>query len=272
MLYRGHSCPEYDVLIMAAKPFPGQLLKIGSTGQTVRDVQARLGIQQTGAYGTTTEAAVKKFQASHQIQVNGQVGPTTWAALFEEAPATLLLPVKYFTQRDSEVVARGQNQAGRSCFSSCNAMIVEYLKPGTLPGTNGDDTYLRKVLSVGDSPDPAAQTLAMQKFYGIPYVHRTDVTFQMVKDHLWKKRIPVNIGILHHGPIGGQLYGGHRILAIGYTPTGLIVHDPYGELDLVNGVYIGDQGKQLTYSYQNLGPRFVGDSGREGWAGFAERP
>lgn len=255
-----------------SKPYPGTLLQYGSTGQAVKDVQAALGLKQTGTYDHATKSAVMVFQARNQIMQNGQVGPTTWGKLFPSQPESLILPVKYFTQRDSEVVARGMPQANRSCFSSCNAMIVEYLKPGTLPGTNGDDTYLRKVLSeYGDTTDPAAQTRCMTKGYGIPYTHRTNATFQDVIDHIWKKRIPVNLGHLHHGPVSAP-YGGHRILAIGFNKQGLIVHDPFGESDLRTGEWVGDSGRELLYSFANLGPRFVGASGREGWAGFAERP
>jgi hypothetical protein len=42
-------------------------------------------------------------------------------------------------------------------------------------------------------------------------------------------------GILHHGPVSAPSGSGHYIAIRGYDSSGWLVHDPYGELDLVRG-------------------------------------
>lgn len=58
------------------------LLKLGSTGELVRKLQARLGIPVDGIFGPQTEQAVIDFQKAHGLVPDGIVGPKTWAALF----------------------------------------------------------------------------------------------------------------------------------------------------------------------------------------------
>lgn len=66
---------------------PGILLRRGSRGIAVTQLQNRLKTQGfyngslTGYYGRLTEAAVRDFQRSRGLSVNGLAGPTTLAAL-----------------------------------------------------------------------------------------------------------------------------------------------------------------------------------------------
>lgn len=48
----------------------------------VRTLQLRLGIAADGRFGAGTDAAVRAFQRSKGLQVDGIVGEKTWAALF----------------------------------------------------------------------------------------------------------------------------------------------------------------------------------------------
>jgi peptidoglycan hydrolase-like protein with peptidoglycan-binding domain len=66
----------------------GPTLQAGSTGSDVKRVQRILvmiklldytGID--GVYGTNTENAVKSFQQSNALTVDGVVGPLTWQAM-----------------------------------------------------------------------------------------------------------------------------------------------------------------------------------------------
>ena len=57
-------------------------LTYGSTGAAVERVQARLGVPQTGFYGTVTRSAVARFQKSLGWRGRGNVGAPTWSRLF----------------------------------------------------------------------------------------------------------------------------------------------------------------------------------------------
>lgn len=65
---------------------PGPILRIGSKGQSVREVQGilqRLNYLRrnpSGYYGWSTAEAVKSFQLEHALQVDGITGPETMAA------------------------------------------------------------------------------------------------------------------------------------------------------------------------------------------------
>jgi len=51
--------------------------EIGSRGETVRFVQTRLGITEDGLFGPGTRTAVRGWQMSHELTVDGIVGPVT---------------------------------------------------------------------------------------------------------------------------------------------------------------------------------------------------
>jgi peptidoglycan hydrolase-like protein with peptidoglycan-binding domain len=69
---------------------PGQAgrptLRRGMTHPRVRELQARLGVEQAGVFGPRTEAAVRAFQRDHGMVADGIVGPKTWAALDAPPP------------------------------------------------------------------------------------------------------------------------------------------------------------------------------------------
>lgn len=190
----------------------------------------------------------------------------TWKAAGKQAqPRTLSNPiqVRYFSQRDSQT-----EHALRMCFSSSCAMLLEALKPGTLAGPNGDDAYLGRVLRYGDTTDAGSQIKALASF---------GVKAQFVQQANWKtieaqidRGIPVPLGILHKGPVTAPVGGGHWICAIGYTSDAIVVHDPFGDLDLVAGHYANNWGARLRYSRQNLGPRWMVEGAGTGWAIVAE--
>jgi putative chitinase len=57
------------------------VLKKGSTGENVKRLQAELGLDADGVFGSGTEAAVKKWQAANGLAADGIVGPKTFAKL-----------------------------------------------------------------------------------------------------------------------------------------------------------------------------------------------
>ena len=54
------------------------LLKIGSRGNEVKELQEFLGIGADGIFGKGTAAAVKEFQKVNGLGADGIVGPATW--------------------------------------------------------------------------------------------------------------------------------------------------------------------------------------------------
>lgn len=64
------------------------LLKNGSTGQEVIELQQALGIKADGDFGIKTEHAVKTFQKEKGLLIDGIVGPQTLAAIRENSATT----------------------------------------------------------------------------------------------------------------------------------------------------------------------------------------
>ena len=58
------------------------LLKVGSKGEDVKKLQAKLGLGADGIFGKGTEEAVKAFQTKNGLNPDGLVGEGTWNRLF----------------------------------------------------------------------------------------------------------------------------------------------------------------------------------------------
>ena len=54
------------------------LLKKGSTGEYVMQLQDALGLTADGKFGPKTEAAVKEYQKANGLKPDGIVGAKTW--------------------------------------------------------------------------------------------------------------------------------------------------------------------------------------------------
>lgn len=81
--------PDSDPAPVDLHPYPGTVLRTGSSGDIVRQVQSRLavlGYPEVGAadglYWRRTCDAVRAFQRARGLGVDGAVGPATWAALW----------------------------------------------------------------------------------------------------------------------------------------------------------------------------------------------
>jgi putative chitinase len=58
------------------------LLKIGSKGNEVKQLQEKLGLKPDGSFGPVTEKAVKSWQSSNGLKPDGVVGDETWSKMF----------------------------------------------------------------------------------------------------------------------------------------------------------------------------------------------
>ena len=66
--------PKYERLICLISPF--------MRGKDIERIQAVLGVAIDGIYGPITERAVRNYQSSHRLTVDGIVGPRTWGHMF----------------------------------------------------------------------------------------------------------------------------------------------------------------------------------------------
>jgi hypothetical protein len=180
---------------------------------------------------------------SHDPQALEEGG--TLRRLWIQHQEAILVGVPYFQQRDS--VQR--NQRDRSCFSSSCAMLLEALKPGTLPGVNGDDAYLAVVQRYGDTTDAGAQLQALAH-YGVSAQLVQDADFQLIEQQI-ARGIPVPCGYIHRGPIDRPTGSGHWLIVVGHTPTQVVVNDPWGDPDLIHGTTLNANGMGLRFSRLN---------------------
>lgn len=62
--------------------YPGTPLVLGSKGDAVKLVQAKVGATQDGDFGPATERRVKAWQKIHGLKEDGIVGSVTWKKMF----------------------------------------------------------------------------------------------------------------------------------------------------------------------------------------------
>ena len=152
----------------------------------------------------------------------------------------------------------------RHCQSSAIAMNLAYLG---VPGIKDDVDYLKVVQRHGDTTEPAAHAAALAELKA-PGRFMTSCSVERAKAEL-DKGFGLAIGILHHGPVSAPTGGGHYIAVRGYDATGWLVHDPYGELNLVRGGWARQgqgAGRSQHYSFANTNPRWLLEGPSSGWA------
>jgi GH24 family phage-related lysozyme (muramidase) len=191
-------------------------------------------------------------------------GAATRPPAVSNSNGLIQLPVPYLSQNDSTT-----SQGSRMCFASTCAMAATFLRPGCLNGPGQpDDRYMALVQRHGDTTDASAQVAALQSL-GIQARFRTDGAIEHLIQQL-QRGMPCPVGWLHKGPASAPHGGGHWSLVIGWDPATrqLLMHDPNGEADLVNGGYISTaigSGKSLRYSERNWGRRWQVEGICTGW-------
>jgi N-acetylmuramoyl-L-alanine amidase len=66
------------------------VLRKGSRGTRVRELQKILGLNADGIFGQTTESKIKEFQKKNGLTVDGLVGPKTWEILLKKEEVKIL--------------------------------------------------------------------------------------------------------------------------------------------------------------------------------------
>jgi len=164
------------------------------------------------------------------------------------------LAVQYMSQRDN------YRDASRTCFSSSCAMLLKFLKPGSI---KTDNDYIKVVFAYGDTTEASTQIAALKDF-GLPAIFATNGNRALIQKQINAGK-PVPAGFLHHGTPSKPTGGGHWLCITGYDATGYWVNDPWGEIDLLAGTYPSTDGNKKHYSYKNFEPRWMVDGPNTGW-------
>ena len=105
---------------VAPAPGPGAspVLRQGTRGAEVVDLQRRLGLAPDGVFGPNTLRAVRTFQAQQRLTADGIVGARTWAALRGQPPASVRVSrsstrAPLPADRGAAVVAEAARHAGK---------------------------------------------------------------------------------------------------------------------------------------------------------------
>ncbi len=172
---------------------------------------------------------------------------------------TVDLQVPFFSQLDPSDGPEGWRQ----CQTSAIAMALAYLG---VPGIADDTDYLAIVRKIGDTTAAETHRRALASLK-VPATFRQNMGADDAKACLLRRR-PVVAGILHRGPVTRPSGGGHYIILTGFDTRGWLVHDPYGELDLVAGGWArtgNGSGRSQHYSFRNTNPRWLVEGHRSGW-------
>lgn len=200
-------------------------------------------------YATDPDYATKLIQ----IMDKQTASPGKSAAM----TTTKTLVVPYFYQLDNK-----SGQGNRECFSSSCAMVAAFYGK-----VKTDDEYNLIRQKFGDTTDSSAQLKALQSL-GLKAKFITNGNLTLLENEIRNNR-PVACGWLHHGTATKPTGGGHWGVVCGFTPTHLVLHDPFGEGNMASGGYVSNSstaGKNIQYTKKNWLPRWEVDGRSTGWA------
>lgn len=215
----------------------------GCNGATTREEAAQWLVRE--GYATDPNYAGKLTELMEQ-----HTGTTP-----KVKPKEKILKVAYEYQLGPDDGATGYRQ----CFSSSCAMVARYY--GKI---SGDYEYNKLRARFGDTTDPKAQIAAL-KALGLTATFEMDGTVEELESEI-NNGHPVPVGWLHKGAVSDPSGTGHWSVVIGYTPSHIIMNDPYGEANLVGGGYVSNKGGAgIPYSRKNWLPRWLIEGDDTGW-------
>ena len=155
---------------------------------------------------------------------------------------------------------------------SQSVSIAMCLKYCNIPNINGHNNYLAILNKYGKSDSRYANTKALREL-------NVDATFSSSSDdvdvkNIIDKGLPVIVGLLIRGPLTNPVGVPHFVVITGYGENYWIEQDPFGCLDLVNGLWLhkdSKSGKNVHYDFDNFNRRFMNEGGASGriWANFS---
>ena len=171
------------------------------------------------------------------------------------------LNIPYFWQQDNGP------DGWRECQGSCIAMGLAFKQ---VPGIKDDLDYVRITRRQGASRYRSTHVNALAAMGFSNYVWRENWSAEEIQQEIRQGNV-ICAGIYHHGHVSAPTGSGHFINLIGFDEANRqwIVHDPYGELDLVNGGWASRSataGRRVRYSFRNLNPRLFHPGPKNGWA------
>lgn len=76
--------------VKVTTPYPGYVISIGASGDSVRFIQSYMGavpglfpVTIDGIFGKNTQYLVRSFQSMYRLKVDGLVGSATWATMIQ---------------------------------------------------------------------------------------------------------------------------------------------------------------------------------------------
>lgn len=76
------------IIINKKEHYTMEIIKLGSKGDKVKQIQKVVGVTADGDFGPKTEAAVKEWQKKNGLTADGLVGAKTWEKMFGSTPAS----------------------------------------------------------------------------------------------------------------------------------------------------------------------------------------
>lgn len=115
------------------------LLKKGSKGPQVRQLQGKLGVHVDGDFGDNTEKAVKAYQSAHGLRATGIVDDALWTKIVGPVvsqPNTSSQPTQNGLQKYKDVIIQGSTFPDKPYRSDVKIVLNADMKNTYLPTLN----------------------------------------------------------------------------------------------------------------------------------------
>ena len=143
------------------------------------------------------------------------------------------------------------------------AMCLKYLNT---PGINGVMDYLEVLNKHGKGSSREAHKKTLNEF-GMNANFTLSADSLDIQEELHSGR-PVAASLLVRGDVTNPIRGTHLVAITGYGKDYWQVQDPFGKMDLVNGLWSDRSpfsGQNVQYSFKNMNPRLFASGGASGW-------
>jgi len=181
-----------------------------------------------------------------------------WLQAWKAAGVEQQVHAPYYHQLSSET-----GYGYRECFSAVSAMAAAF--HGRV---NSFDFYNRIRKRLGDTTSVDVQLNALRTL-GLDAEFRADGTFDDLENEIDAGR-PVIVMYLDKGSVSDPVCNddgcGHVVLIVGYNREELIIHDPMGIPDLINGGHKNrERADYVRISRQAFKPRWEVEGHGTGW-------